>query len=206
LPRYSICTNTYKLLIECYDRQAKYKEKHKTIKKYGQFLHPEEKEKQAQIIKEHADKLREEGETTEAIILYRLIGKEYSETSVLVEILLLLGQIMEQEKDYQNAIREYENILNKKNVFLTKESLLNIGKAYKQANKNKEAIEIFQKLLAQFPDSILKEETLYELATTYYNYGDKIKSKEKFNEYLKEYPNGKYNKVVEIFLKFLNIK
>jgi TolA-binding protein len=194
-------------MIDSYDRQARYPEKHNAMKEFATLKYSEDKGQQAQWLKQQADKMMEQGETAEPITLYRMTAREYPETRVSSEISILLGQIMEKQGDYQNAAREYENVFNKKATsVLTEEVSFKMGKAYKQSNKNKEAIEIFQKLLMQSPNTIFKEKLLYELATTYYNQGDKIKAKEEFNKYLKEYPNGEYYKRVEIFLKFLDAK
>lgn len=89
----------------------------KNTKKYAEFLYPEEKEKQAQIIKQKIDKLKEKGEISEAIVLYRLIAKEYPDTQIAAGVCFQIAQIIEEEENKQEAvnqtIREYEEVIKK---------------------------------------------------------------------------------------------
>ncbi|MCD6220803.1 tetratricopeptide repeat protein, partial [bacterium] len=55
----------YPLLITCYDHLAEYRKKHQTMKEYAQLLYPEDREKQAEWMKQQADRLITEGETAE---------------------------------------------------------------------------------------------------------------------------------------------
>ncbi|MCM8785706.1 MAG: tetratricopeptide repeat protein [Candidatus Omnitrophica bacterium] len=195
----------YKLLIECYDRQAEYPKKHRILKEYSELLYPEEKEKQAKTIKEYADKLKEKGEITEAIILYRLIVKEYPDTKIGSESYFRLGKIFEEENDWRSSLIQYQLTIKKdtRNT-LTEEVLPKLGNMYLKVNQNKEAIETFQSFISKYPESPFLEDVLYELGCAYFNSRDKQKAKETFELYLMKYPKGKYISETDIFLEILN--
>lgn len=193
---------TYFLMIDSYDMQARYPQKQNAMKQYAMLKYPEDKEQQARWLKQQADKLLEQGETAEAIAIYRITTREYPETLFPAEISLLLGQLMTQQIDYRAAIEEYQYALDKKKLGVLKEEiLLRLAYIYKRVNNSEKAIEIYQKLLVQFSETaVSREETFYELADAYYRLGNKIKTQGIINEYLNEYPNGKYQWITERFL------
>ena len=80
----------YPLLITCYDHLAEYRRKHQTMKKYAQLLYPEDREKQAEWMKNQADRLITEGETAEAIVLYRMIIRSYHKSNISKKIQIFL--------------------------------------------------------------------------------------------------------------------
>lgn len=199
-----ILKKIYPLLIICYDHLARYKEKHNTMKEYAEILYPNKKEKQAQYIKQEADKLKDQGEIPEAISLYRFIIESYPDTEITFWVLFQLGKIFEAQADWESALNFYLQIPEKdKKGMLTEKVMPLIGKMYLQINKNKEAIEIFQKFLNKFSESMYKEEVIYKMGVAYYNSGNKKEAKDTFNLYLREYPNGRYKKEAKFFLNFL---
>jgi tetratricopeptide (TPR) repeat protein len=198
-----ILKKIYPVLIEKYDKQAEYGKKHRSMKEYAEILYPE-KEKQVEYLKNEADKLREQGEIGEAIMIYNTIKKNYS-LPIIPEVLITLGDIWEKDLDYSKALEEYITGLNAGLEKKDKEEILfRLGRAYMKLGKNKEAVETFEKFLIEYPGSLYQEEVVFNVGRTYYNKGEKDKAEEKFNQYLEKYPNGKYAGEVKFLLKFLS--
>jgi len=198
-----ILKKIYPVLIEKYDKQAEYGKKHRSMKEYAEILYPE-KEKQAEYLKNEADKLREQGEIGETIMIYNTIKKNYS-LPIIPEVLITLGDIWEKDLDYSKALEEYITGLNAGLEKKDKEEILfRLGRAYMKLGKNKEAVEIFEKFLIEYPGSLYQEEVMFDVGRTYYNKGEKNQAEEKFNQYLEKYPNGKYAGMAKFLLKFLN--
>ncbi|MDD3735285.1 MAG: tetratricopeptide repeat protein [Candidatus Pacebacteria bacterium] len=101
----------YPLLITCYDHIAEYQEKYKTMKQYAELLYPEDKEKQAEYLKQQADKLMAQEETGEAIIMYRFIIARYPNTKCTRKTYLNIAEIFRDEGDIKGAINEYKKLL-----------------------------------------------------------------------------------------------
>ena len=196
----------YPLLITCYDHIAEYPEKYKIMKQYAELLYPEDKEKQAEYLKEQADKLMAQEETGEAIIMYRKIAKEYPDTEIAPEVLFDVAKIIyEEEKKVEavnQTIKEYEEIIQKypKNKY-AEDIYFILVKKYQELGKINQAIKQLEDFLKTYPDSKKYESALFLLGMMYKENKSQEQAKKVWEEYLKKYPEGVYYTVVKTFLE-----
>ena len=196
----------YPLLITCYDHIAEYQEKYKIMKQYAELLYPEDKEKQAEYLKEQADKLMAQEETGEAIIMYRKIAKEYPDTEIAPEVLFDVAKIIyEEEKKVEavnQTIKEYEEIIQKypKNKY-AEDIYFILVKKYQELGKINQAIKQLEDFLKTYPDSKKYESALFLLGMMYKENKSQEQAKKVWEEYLKKYPEGVYYTVVKTFLE-----
>jgi len=197
---------TYQLLIVSYDHQAKYPEKHQSMKKYAQLLYPEDKEKQAEMIKKEADRLGEQGEIAEAITIYRIIEKEYSETKIAPEALFQVAKIIEEEERQQRAIlytvEEYKKLIQEwPKTEYAEEACFALVKKYQNKGMNAKAIEFLNFLVKNYPNSRYFEYSMFLLGQFYIQIKKESEARKVWNEYLTIYPEGKYSTIIKTFLK-----
>jgi len=193
---------TYPLLIISYDHQARYPEKHHTMKQYAQTLYPQDKEQQAEYLKQQADKLKNEGELAETISIFNFLMNKYPDTKYISVFYLQLGKIFEEEKDWMNALKYYQSALNSNlEDRMVQRILFKQGVLYLEIKDNQKAVETFQTFISKYPESNDIEEVLYYLGRAYFNKKDKEKSKEIFEKYLRKYPDGKYSQEINLYLK-----
>ncbi len=74
-----------RLRVLCYDRQARYVEKRQALTRYADLLADGDEEAASRVIKAQADDLVAQGETGEAIVVYRLVAKTRPEVRTLLE-------------------------------------------------------------------------------------------------------------------------
>jgi TolA-binding protein len=196
---------TYHLMIDSYDKQARYPEKHNAIKQYAILKYLEEKEQQAQWLKQQADKLMEEGETAEAIILYRMTAREYPETEIAAASLFIAAEIIEKEEKRQIAatqtIKEYETLIAKySKTEYAEESYLALVKQYQLKQDYNKAIQCLNTFLTEYPESKKYESILFQLGILYQQNKKEGEAKKVWDEYLKKYPAGLYFNVVKTFI------
>jgi outer membrane protein assembly factor BamD (BamD/ComL family) len=197
---------TYHLMIDSYDKQARYPEKHNAMRKYAAILYSEDKEQQAHWMKQQADKLLEEGETLEAITLYRMAAQEYPETETAPESLFIISEIIEKVENKQMAvtqtIREYEMLIKQyPKTQYAEESYLLLVKQYQQNQDHNKAIESLNIFLREYPGSKKYENALFQLGLLYQQNKKESEAKKIWQEYLKKYPGGVYSNVVEAFIE-----
>jgi tetratricopeptide (TPR) repeat protein len=68
-------------------------------------------------------------------------------------ILDSLAYISEAEKDLEKAAARWEEVTKLANEFLKEEAFFNLGRIYEVQNNKAKAIEIYEKLMADYPDS-----------------------------------------------------
>jgi branched-chain amino acid transport system substrate-binding protein len=82
------------------------------------------------------------------------------------------AEIMFQQKDYDNALKIYNEYLSRfPNGHLAAEALMKTGLINSTLGKNGEARKIYQRLIAEFPDSLLVLDARVEILTTFFNEG-----------------------------------
>jgi len=194
------------LLITCYDHLAEDREKHQTMREYAQLLYPEEREKQAEWMKNQAEKLKEKGETGEAIMIYRKIGEEYKNTEIAGEVSFIIANIIEQQEEEQDAVKgsieEYENLIKKyPESQYAEEVHFKLVRKYQRLGKLNEGIRILENFIKNYPESKKKEQALFLLGILYRKTKNYENMKKVWNEYLKNYPEGTYTSIINSFLK-----
>ena len=194
------------LLITCYDHLAEYRRKHKTMKEYAALLYPEEREKQAEWMKEQADRLITEGETGEAIQIYRKIEKEYPETKVSSDALYEVAKIIDKEETrceaVRGSIREYENLIKKYPESQYAEYIyFTLVKKYQILGRKEKEIEYFEEFLKKYPESKKRENALFYLGLLYRESKKENQAKRIWRKYLEEYPKGIYSQVIKTYLE-----
>lgn len=195
---------TYYLMIDSYDKQARYPEKHNAMKQYATLEYQKDQEQQAQWLKQQADKLLGEGATVEAITLYRMTAKKYPETETAPETLFQIAQKIQQEEPQQGAvtqtIKEYEMLIKKyPKTEYAAESYLSLVKLYQLKQDHNKAIESLSSFLREYPENKKYESALFQLGLLYHQNKKEDEAKNIWNEYLKKYPEGRHASVVKIF-------
>jgi TolA-binding protein len=196
---------TYQMMINSYDKQARYTGKHNAMKQFAALKYPEDKEQQAQWLKQQADKLMEEGETAEAITLYRMIAREYPETETAPESLFIIAEIIEKVENKQMAvtqtIKEYETLIKQyPKTEYAAESCLLLTKQYQLNKEHNKAIESLNFFLKEYPENKKYENALFHLGLLYHQNKKEVEAKKIWQEYLKKYPGGIYSGVVKTFI------
>ncbi|MGB9677062.1 MAG: tetratricopeptide repeat protein [Candidatus Ratteibacteria bacterium] len=192
----------YPLLIETLDLIAEYKEKHKAMKEYAQLIYPEEREKQAEYLKEYADKLKEKGEIGEAISLYRFIIFNFIDIKITLNCCFIIVEILEGEGDIKKAADELLNFAFKfsedeKIVVL----IIEAAKKYKNIKNYKKAIECLERVINEYKNVSKTEDALFAIGFYYEEMGNKNKAEEFWRKYIEVYPNGKYISIINAQLK-----
>jgi branched-chain amino acid transport system substrate-binding protein len=83
------------------------------------------------------------------------------------------AEIMFQQKDYDNALKIYNEYLSRfPNGHLAAEALMKTGLINSTLGKNVEARKIYQLLIAEYPDSLLVLDARVEILTTFFNEGN----------------------------------
>jgi len=200
-----ILKKIYPVLIEKYDRQAEYGKKHRSMKEYAEILYPE-KEKQAEYLKNEADKLKEEGETGEAIMIYRKIVEEYKNTEIGGESSFIIANIIEQQEDEQDAVKgtveEYEKLIRDyPKTKYSEETHFKLVRKYQKLGKTNEGIRILENFIKNYPESKKKEQALFLLGLLYRETKNSENMKKVWDEYLKNYPEGTYTSIINSFLR-----
>jgi TolA-binding protein len=170
------------------------------MKEYAEILYPE-KEKQAEYLKNEADKLREQGETGEAIMIYKFIGQEYPLTNKDKGSLLQLGEIFKNEMDKEKVIFYYSQVMQKYEPFITESEWWEIIKNFDFLKQYYKAIELSEKFLQKFEDSKYREDILFTLGNLYRKIGEIKKAQNVWEIYIKEYPTSIKNNMIEKFFK-----
>lgn len=203
-PEAAMPENILKLQMDCYERQARYAQKHKTLKKYADLVSQGDKEKAARMVRAVADKLITEGEVTEAIILYRLIKAEYPETALAPEVCFQIAKIIQEDENRQGAMdyfKEYEILIRKyPETQCAEEACFTLITQYQNAGKYVHTIEWLIFLIRTYPSSKYYEKGLFLLGFAYQKNQKEEEAKKAWEEYLKKYPDGIYSLLVKIFL------
>jgi len=194
------------LLITCYDHLAEYGRKHKAMKEYAALLYPKDREKQAEYLKQLAEKLKEKGETGEAIMIYRKIGEEYKNTEIAGEVSFIIANIIEQQEEEQDAVKgsieEYEKLIRDyPKTKYAEEAHFKLVRKYQRLGKTNESIRILENFIKNYPESKKKEQVLFLLGILYRKTKNYENMKKVWNEYLKNYPEGTYTSIINSFLK-----
>ena len=73
------------------------------------------------------------------------------------------------QRDFSRAIRTYERFLRQyKDSEWIDETLFALSNCYREIGKQKESIQMLQRIIDEFPGSNLKAEALYQLGNFYY--------------------------------------
>jgi len=83
------------------------------------------------------------------------------------------AEIMFQQEDYENALKIYKEYLSRfPNGHLAAEALIKTGLINSTLGENGEARKIYQRLIAEFPDSLFVLDARVEILTTFFNEGN----------------------------------
>lgn len=201
-----LLADTYKLMITCYDREVKYSEKHHAMEKYGETIYPQDTEKQAEWMKQEADKLREEGEIAEAIMFYRFILGKYPNVSFSPDIYNKVAGIFEKNLDIKRVIEEYKKLINSHpgTDFAEKVSLRIIG-LYQKIRRIDLAITFGENFSQMYPESKYCENVLFLLGNLYKKVKNKEYENRSWQKYLEIYPSGIYAPLIKRIIVNNNI-
>jgi tetratricopeptide (TPR) repeat protein len=99
------------------------------------------------------------GDYDHSIIHYNKLLKRKFKVNYLTPFVLdSLGYSYQANRDYEKAINYFNKTIKKsENSLLVQESYLNLGRCYEKLNKKKEAVGIYQELVAKYPDSFYKD-------------------------------------------------
>jgi TolA-binding protein len=170
------------------------------MKEYAEILYPE-KEKQAEYLKKEADKLREQGEIGEAIVLYRLIVKEYPQEKDAKESYFQLRKLFKNEMDSKSVIECYEILIKKYENTITDREWVEIISDFRFFKKYDRAIELSKIMLNKYPEGPFAEDALFILGTLYKETKDLGKAKEIWKNYLQKYPESIRSLTIKKFLQ-----
>lgn len=149
-------------MIDSYDKQARYPEKHNAMKQYAELLYSEDKEQQAQWLKQQADGLRDKGEISEAITLYRLLTLgNFKDTSVAKEGYFQLGKIFKENMDIKKMIEYYEILIKEHEGILTEENYMDIISDYRFFKEYDKTIIIAEKMIEKFSKGYYVKDALF---------------------------------------------
>ncbi|HNQ35094.1 MAG TPA: tetratricopeptide repeat protein [bacterium] len=207
-PGASMPENILKLQMDCYERQARYAQKHKTLKKYADLVSRGDKEKAARMIREAADKLITEGEVTEAIILYRLIKAEYPETALAPEVCFQIAKILQEEANKHGAIaaeyvKECETLIQQyPQTQFAEEACFALAKKYQNTGKYAQAIEHLNYFLKNYPESKYIESGVFLLGFLYRQTKQNDEARKIWEYYLKKFPDDNiYLEIIKTYLR-----
>lgn len=197
-----------KLKALCHDRQARYAEKHQSLKRYADLSSGEDKEKAASIFKAEADVLLGAKETTEAVVLYRLVAREYPDTKAAPEGLYSVAQIQRAEdtargatdvvtRGYRDVIEEYPT------SGLAAKACIALADFQWEFRHKQEAIATLCELLDKQPNSEQSETALWQLGVWYLNLGNLARSKEMVEVYINKYPQGSNISKAQLLLQLV---
>jgi hypothetical protein len=192
-------------MIDSYDRQARYPEKHNAMKEFATLKYSEDKGQQAQWLKQQAEKLMEQGETAEPITLYRLMIKEYSDTESVQRTCFQLAPVIENDannrdkilqtiKTYQNALKKYSN-----NHLLDYAYEIFVPEHYQQMNSDNDLIEELTVVLQRHSGIKNYEGAFFLLIVLYLKNKHFINAEKTIDDYLLKYPTGIFSPAVKIF-------
>ncbi|MFA5646503.1 MAG: tetratricopeptide repeat protein [Candidatus Ratteibacteria bacterium] len=181
---------TYHMMTDSYDKQARYPEKHRAMKEYAALKYPNDKEQQAQWLKQQADGLRDKGEISEAITLYRLLTVgNFKDTSVAKEGYFQLGKIFKENVDIKKMNEYYEILIKEHEDILTEKNYMDIISGYRFFKEYDKAIIIAEKMIEKFSKGNYEKDALFTLGLLYREKGNLKKTKEIWKEYFQKYPD-----------------
>ncbi len=89
-----------------------------------------------------------------AIVVFREFLKENPNHRLVPMAYFLIGESFFNQQDYDQAIMNYQKVLNLKKVKM-QESLFNIGNSYSALNQNDKAIKYYEELIRRYPNTVL---------------------------------------------------
>ncbi len=203
-PGAAIPENILKLRMDCYERQARYAQKHKTLKKYADLVAQGDKEKAARMVRDAADKLITEGEVTEAITLYRVIKQEYPETALAPEVCFQIAKILQEEANKHGAMEynEHEILIQKyPKTQYAEEACFDLVKQHQRIGKYPQAIERLNYFLKNYPESKYVQNGTFLLGFLYHQAKQKEEARKVWEWYLKKYPDDiTYSSIIKAYL------
>ncbi|MBI4810354.1 MAG: tetratricopeptide repeat protein [Ignavibacteriales bacterium] len=107
-----------------------------------------------------ADLLKRQLKFTEALTSYKAIMKNYSQTKVIDEALINIGDIQSQLYNFTEALSTYNDLITNypESIFIDR-TLMKMGQLYQFGIKDcAKAIEIYQQILDKYPNSIFISE------------------------------------------------
>ena len=137
-----------------------------------------------------------QGKREEAQEMFRVLREKFQEPLWNARAAFVLGTLaLEVQSD--DAYDLFQQAMNLKAV--RDYNLFYQAEAYRQKDLWPQAVELYDQLIADYPDSVLRSTVFYKRATALMASGDCTRARKGFEEYTSRYPN--HDEVPEAFLQ-----
>lgn len=131
------------------------------------------------------------GDPERAVDLYRSYLEQYPESGKHPEILLELGEILQNQEDYDTAARAYQRLVDDfAESSLVPEGYYNLGEVRLKQKRYGEAIETLRRLVEDYPETNLADGALFRMGRTYEKWGKHEEQLEVYQRLLEDYPKS----------------
>ncbi|MFH1561987.1 MAG: tetratricopeptide repeat protein [Nitrospirota bacterium] len=124
------------------------------------------------------------------------LQKQYPQSNLLPKIQYGIGWSYYLEGRYKDAVEEFRNFLsmpsNETDQALIPEVLYKTGNCLFNLKEYQQAIDTYQKIIINYPESRLIDTCLYQLAQSYYKQEKFVVTQQYFLKLIKEHPESKY--------------
>jgi len=182
-----------RLRASCYERLGNCAQKHLELKKYAEALCGGAKREAGMILKAEAEKELSMGEITEAVLLYRLLEKEYPEALDAQGGRLRIAEMLESDDDLRSAAAEYDRLSREYGrCDLGEDCRLAAVRLMLRARRFEEAADRLQSFRVEYPESRRSEFVLWQIGAVLNACGREKEAREAFAAYATAYPDGQY--------------
>ncbi|MCM8759896.1 MAG: outer membrane protein assembly factor BamD [Candidatus Omnitrophica bacterium] len=202
-----ILTKLYPILIECYDRQARYREKHRVIFQFA-LLFGRDTQMFYGTLKDKIDQIKcSEEERLEKMFFYKRMLDEYPDLFISPEIMYSIASIYECEQfgAFNDAVAWYLRLIKEyPNSEYAELSHLRLAKIYQETGKLLKAIDQVNLYLRNYPMGKYHEKGLFYAGLLYMEIKNKISAEKVWNQYISKFPNGVYSEIIKRLLNYQN--
>lgn len=136
----------------------------------------------------------------EAAWEFEIVKEGSKDKTLKVGSLCMLGDINFDNKKFDDALENYEEVLNNySDSYYADYAQYQVGNVLLESERYDTAILAFQSLLVNFKNSKLLDEGRFKLAFTYYKKGDYPKAYQEFNALLKNFPQSSFGPTARFY-------
>lgn len=143
-------------------------------------------------------------EYTQAIQVLQAFMVRYAASPYRDEALFWLAEARFQQQEYRAALEDYGRLPRDSRLY--DYGLYGRGWVHIREQQWSQAIEVFQQLVDELPQSVLRADALYRIAESQQNLGQQTKARQSYERYLEAYPKDTLVPAARLQLALLSMR